>query len=823
MQQYTAGPNHGYIGRFLGFAVYISNTTDKEDGVLCFKDDKFTRYTIPAVITLNCTHHGRYVIYYNNRTPNSKPKPPDYSEYAYNELCEFEVYGCPSDHFGVDCSETCPARCKNSRCHIDTGYCFECEDGYQGLTCEQQCPDGLYGRNCFQTCNKNCFFKTCDKKYGACQAGCVAGWKPPLCNEECGNGTFGTNCSGTCGQCYKGQSCDKKTGACCTGCDSGYEGTYCNKCKISFSFDSAFASHRALEYNNYGVLGDGVSGSNTTDNYVDKSHVTRAGTGRSGIFIALDYLYKTGKLSGRVNVAKYVMSMRKNRMNMVEHYEQYKAIFLALREAFKAEPVFLTSREFLDMVSPMLKKASAISSYIKREFETKSWIPSPSSEKILPPYRVVCNSCEETDLKLSTISIQKDKGKPFNVVVAEPKSDLGSKTQTDTSTLLSLVSFALSRPSNNPIAVFNIDVDSLFGVFCAVFNSIQQITIDDNIDVFTTVRLLMNRRPELCSTEVENIALHKSAWQLYPYNHYELGYSLNASKAVDGLKTNLSYLGIQCTESSNYKDEAMWRVDLGSVLGIHHITIYYRTDNAPWGPTNELVKRFLGFSVFISNTTERKDGVLCFKDNYFTKYTIPSVITLNCTHHGRYVIYYNNRTSSSKPSDYSEYAYNELCEFEVYACQNNMYGADCSEKCGHCRNGEQCHHVNGACPNGCKAGYFSASCKTGCDDGTFGTNCSSTCGHCHKGQPCDKKTGACPKECDPGYEGLYCNKTCARTNYGPNCNLTCSTYCFNQACDSRNGACLTALPRGEHFPCDTGKLSMSSEKNRVQSILPCKL
>lgn len=31
---------------------------------------------------------------------------------------------------------------------------------------------------------------------------------------------------------------------------------------------------------------------------------------------------------------------------------------------------------------------------------------------------------------------------------------------------------------------------------------------------------------------------------------------------------------------------------------------------------------------------------------------------------------------------------------------------------------------------------------------------------------------------------------------------------------------LASLPRGEHFPCDTGKLSTSSEKNRVQSILP---
>lgn len=92
---------------------------------------------------------------------------------------------------------------------------------------------------------------------------------------------------------------------------------------------------------------------------------------------------------------------------------------------------------------------------------------------------------------------------------------------------------------------------------------------------------------------LENIALHKTAWQLYPYNHKELGYSLNASKAVDGLKTNLSYLGLQCTESSNYKEEAMWRVDLGSVLGIHHITIYYRTDNAPWG--KHLKSSFLHF------------------------------------------------------------------------------------------------------------------------------------------------------------------------------------------------------------------------------------
>lgn len=44
------------------------------------------------------------------------------------------------------------------------------------------------------------------------------------------------------------------------------------------------------------------------------------GIGRTGTYLALDYLYKTGKKSGRVNVAEYVKTMRKNRMNMIENY-----------------------------------------------------------------------------------------------------------------------------------------------------------------------------------------------------------------------------------------------------------------------------------------------------------------------------------------------------------------------------------------------------------------------------------------------------------------------------------------------------------------------
>lgn len=82
---------------------------------------------------------------------------------------------------------------------------------------------------------------------------------------------------------------------------------------------------------------------------------------------------------------------------------------------------------------------------------------------------------------------------------------------------------------------------------------------------------------------LDNIALRKSARQLHPYQKVKFKKYTNASKAVDGLTSNLSFTALQCTFSEELQNIASWRVDLGAVLGIHHIAIYYKTDDIPCG------------------------------------------------------------------------------------------------------------------------------------------------------------------------------------------------------------------------------------------------
>ncbi|XP_034319205.2 uncharacterized protein [Magallana gigas] len=310
---------------------------------------------------------------------------------------------------------------------------------------------------------------------------------------------------------------------------------------------------------------------------------------------------------------------------------------------------------------------------------------------------------------------------------------------------------------------------------------------------FISLFLIFSSKLVCLVTSYENIALHKAAWQQYPYPNRSWG----AERAVDGRYTDLSANGGQCTISENNRSTAEWRVDLGGVLSIHHIFIQYRTDNVAWNENNGYTGRFLGFSVYISNKTDKDDGILCFKDTYYTKATIPIRANIMCITHGRYVIYYNNRTHPPFPPGYSTNAFNELCEVGVYGCPvTGYYGDNCTIPCPqNCQEGH-CDIVDGTCL-GCIAGYIGSRCNEECDGGKFGPDCNNKCGHCVQNGYCHHINGSCMNGCDPGYRGTQCLMKCETGKYGIDCQQRCSAFCHTSwICHHITGACRDGCKSG---------------------------
>lgn len=147
-----------YVHRLAGFFLYVSNTTSKHQGHLCYKDETGGTPSVNQIIS--CSILGRYVIYYNERSQNHNPFY--LSQYAYNDLCEVEVYGeymplfgCAMPNlfnqmcrfflifdlyigchgsFGEGCIYPCPTNCL--KCDMYTGDCLSCLPGYQGQSCK---------------------------------------------------------------------------------------------------------------------------------------------------------------------------------------------------------------------------------------------------------------------------------------------------------------------------------------------------------------------------------------------------------------------------------------------------------------------------------------------------------------------------------------------------------------------------------------------------------------------------------------------------------------------------------------------------------------
>uniref|UniRef100_A0A8W8NUC7 Multiple epidermal growth factor-like domains 10 n=1 Tax=Magallana gigas TaxID=29159 RepID=A0A8W8NUC7_MAGGI len=312
---------------------------------------------------------------------------------------------------------------------------------------------------------------------------------------------------------------------------------------------------------------------------------------------------------------------------------------------------------------------------------------------------------------------------------------------------------------------------------------------------------------------LENIALNKPTWQQHPW--HESDRDFGSENAVDGFYTDRG-TGGQCTINNDGQYTAEWRVDLGNVLSISYINIYYRTQNENPGP---YVNRMAGFSLYISNTTSKDQGHCCYKDNSRGK---PSVNqNISCSIYGRYVIYYNERRRDNNPSYLSKYAYNELCELEVfgyrgsfgdccqYPCHKNCIYMGCDAYTGHCRSfipehyGQIC--ITGQCEGGCQPGWSGDTCDQWCgsgfyvcESGYYGQNCINQCSiNCNVFKICDRVTGKCYFGCKPGWSGNTCDQACPSGLFGLDCTNRCDTYCTgNKSCDPVMGICNEGCKKG---------------------------
>ncbi|XP_061185153.1 receptor-type tyrosine-protein phosphatase epsilon-like [Saccostrea echinata] len=343
-----------------------------------------------------------------------------------------------------------------------------------------------------------------------------------------------------------------------------------------------------------------------------------AGIGRTGTYIALDALYREGEKNGKVNVPMYVRTMRKDRMNMIQGDDQYKAVYLALCETFNGKSRCLSpssfTKAFEDKIytnSGQVTRNSSLTSefqellslrkeYTEKDYEsgrtnvsanytesvlpveeflcylsytkgrntyynavllqsftendslisaqyplpdytedflrlirdfdarvvvfmcpikdlksTSLWLPTKSEHKTVGNFTIkLASSTNSTNYASRNIVLQPEGGRAMGITVLESKTWKEGKMTIDKRALLDLIKETKSekiKHKEGRVVILSSDGATRCGAFCVVYNALEQLSMDREVDIFTITRQLRIRRPEFVSTLDEYQLCHDAA------------------------------------------------------------------------------------------------------------------------------------------------------------------------------------------------------------------------------------------------------------------------------------------------------------------------
>ncbi|XP_061180001.1 receptor-type tyrosine-protein phosphatase alpha-like [Saccostrea echinata] len=131
------------------------------------------------------------------------------------------------------------------------------------------------------------------------------------------------------------------------------------------------------------------------------------------------------------------------------------------------------------------------------------WFPFHKREKKVGPFSIkFIDSTSAINITRTNIVLTKEGSSGTRLTVLECTAWKEAMSSLDHRVLLDVVKETQIEelPSETKILILSSDGAKRCGPFCVVYNALQQISLDKEVDVFTITRLLQIRRPEFIST-----------------------------------------------------------------------------------------------------------------------------------------------------------------------------------------------------------------------------------------------------------------------------------------------------------------------------------